>query len=514
MDIKNIINTDVRPFINQDKPATPEQVFSTNFYHFMNGTPELAKKVDKEILEAVLVANDIMIPDLNGFDLSSHSRRGVLNTSDCGTGKTRGVLDFLCDLKMAEKLPPVLVFAPLSILEPAWAEDCKTWTPNLTVEACYAAKRKKHLEAEVDIHVINHDATKWFMEHSNNDMYEKFKGCILVIDEFTAYKNIDSQRTKATLILARNASLVIELSGTPNPKSVLDLFSPALIADGGAALGRSFYAFRNKYTVPEQTGPRPEMRKWIQKEGALEEVSKKLRPITIRFPAKDVPLNVKRTVKVKLPPKALKAYEDMVNSDFMMNEDGTPISAIHAAARATKLLQLCTGAVYNEEGEIVKFHSERYELVATLVREVEHSLVAFNWRHERVELERLFKKAGITYAVIDGTVKAKDRPQIVADYQNGLYDTLLCHPQSAGHGLTLVKGTRTIWSSLNPNAEFFKQFNHRIDRKGQTVETETICICAEGTREEDVFESLQSKYNDIVTLLQVFAESTKKMQIS
>ena len=70
---------------------------------------------------------------------------------------------------------------------------------------------------------------------------------------------------------------------------------------------------------------------------------------------------------------------------------------------------------------------------------------------------------------------------------------LLAHPQSAAHGLTLTKGTATIWASPTYNLEHFLQGNRRIYRAGQTQKTETIMVLASGTVEDKVFQSLQEK---------------------
>lgn len=444
------------------------------------------------------------------FKSEDQKRVGAINMSDCGTGKTRGVLDFLCDLKVAGKLPPVIVLAPLSILEPAWGGDIFTWTPDLTFEPCYAKKRLESAERDVDIHLFNHDAIKWLMKPAQKELLKKFEGAIIIIDEFTAYKNIEADRTQAAINFSKLASMVIELSGTPMPRTVLDIFAPALIADGGARLGNHFYKFRNLVCTPEPLPFDPRAKKWIDKPDALAIVTERLKGICFRFEARGVPLNTKRYLTVKLPPKALKAYKEMLTMDLMHNDDGTPINAVNAAARFTKLLQLCTGAVYNEAGEIVGFHKERYELVATLVKEVKHSVVGFNFKHERDFLKETFRKQKISFAVIDGSVNVHERVQIVKDYQAGMYDTLLCHPQSAGHGLTFTKGTRTIWCSLTNNAEYFLQYNKRIDRKGQTQETETIMIGAEDTKELTVYENLFSKVRTQAEMLEIFARDTEK----
>jgi hypothetical protein len=439
------------------------------------------------------------------FNNPDQDRVGVLNMSDCGTGKTRGVLDFLCDLKMSEHgLPPVLVLAPLSILEPAWGGDISTWTPNLTFEPCYAKKRMQSAETKVDIHLFNHDAIKWLMDLDNQHIRDRFKGGILIVDEFTAFKNMDSQRTQAAIKFAQQMSMSIQLSGTPRPLTILDLFTPTMIADGGYRLGNNFYVFRTKVCTSSPMPHNPRLMKWTDRPEANQIVMDKLSGMVFRFKAKGIPLNTRRIVKVKLPARAVKAYKDMLDTDLMFNEDGSPVNAVNAGVRFTKLLQLCTGAAYDSNGDIVSFHKERYELVATLVQEVDHSVIGFNWKHEKEALETIFKKQKIAYAVIDGTVSVPRRVEIVAEYQQGKYKTLLCHPKSAGHGLTFTRGRRTIWCSATNNAEYFLQYNKRIDRKGQINETETIMICAEGTKEEQVFENLFTKVSSQAELLAIF----------
>jgi SNF2 family DNA or RNA helicase len=94
-----------------------------------------------------------------------------------------------------------------------------------------------------------------------------------------------------------------------------------------------------------------------------------------------------------------------------------------------------------------------------------------------------------------------EREKAVALFQAGKLRVIFAHPQSAGHGLTLTKGTATIWVSPTYNAEHFQQFNRRIYRAGQTQRTETICIAAAGTAEEQVYEKLNGKIERMDTLM-------------
>jgi SNF2 family DNA or RNA helicase len=132
----------------------------------------------------------------------------------------------------------------------------------------------------------------------------------------------------------------------------------------------------------------------------------------------------------------------------------------------------------------------------------------FIWKHQRDELTRLAKARGITYAVLDGDATANEKREAVNYFQKGFYQVIFAHPQSAAHGLTLTKGTATIWASPTYNLEHFVQGNYRIDRAGQTEKTETIMVVAPKTIEEHVIAQLERKKIRLDTMLATLKEAT------
>ena len=93
-------------------------------------------------------------------------------------------------------------------------------------------------------------------------------------------------------------------------------------------------------------------------------------------------------------------------------------------------------------------------------------------------------------------------PGNLYEFQEGKYQVLFAHPQSAAHGLTLTKGTATIWAGPTHNLEHFLQGFKRVYRIGQTQKTETIVVVAEDTIDEKVWASLQTKKVRLVALLE------------
>jgi superfamily II DNA or RNA helicase len=172
---------------------------------------------------------------------------------------------------------------------------------------------------------------------------------------------------------------------------------------------------------------------------------------------------------------------------------GGNVSAINKAVRVQKCLQILSGCVYGEEGAKIKVDNSRCELVMELVAERKHSVVAFNWQHEKDGLLAEAKKRKLVVGVIDGKTPQKIREATVRAFQAGDLRAVLCQPAAASHGLTLTRGTTTIWASPTYSSEFFLQLNRRIYRAGQKERTETIRICARDSREEDVYKILEGK---------------------
>ena len=414
-----------------------------------------------------------------------------LITSDPGTAKTRSALDAIKNRESR-----TLVLAPLSILEASWADDIAKFTPELTYSIAYAKNREAAFAGNERVVITNHDAVKWISKniHVLNDFDT------LIIDEFTAFKNKDSQRSKALLKLANQFTYRIAMSGTPNSNGILDLWHPTKIIDDGERLGRAFYSFRQSVCTPKWNGFANE---WTQKDDAEEVVAAALSDINIRYTLEeciDMPPQTVSTMYVTLPKKIMQQYQQLSNDSVLYTGRAT-INAINAGAKIKKLLQLCTGAVYDEHGDTQQIHKARYELVMQLVQERKQSLVAFNWKHEQRCLVELADKLGIKHATISGETPVNKRKEVVDRLQAGQVQVVFCHPQSAGHGLTMTKAKTVIWASPTYNAEHYQQFNRRIYRAGQTEKTEVIQIAARDTWETEVYQKLSGKVERMDDLL-------------
>jgi len=92
---------------------------------------------------------------------------------DCGCGKTRTALHII-DWHRQQGHTPALVVCPLSIIEAAWIEDCKKFTPHLDIVSLWSkksAERTKRLQEQHDIYVCNYETFKYLY---NNIVAKQF----------------------------------------------------------------------------------------------------------------------------------------------------------------------------------------------------------------------------------------------------------------------------------------------------------------------------------------------------
>ena len=441
----------------------------------------------------------------------------VFDMSDPGTGKTRGHLQAFWNRRILGG-GGAIVFAPKSILQPAWGNDIDMFFPGMRYSVAYATNRLAAFEAMADIYITNHDAVKWLMGKKCPLKLAKFLSNIdtLIIDESTAYKHHSSQRSKAIRKLSGlpNFKYIELMTGTPNPNSVTELWHQTYLLDKGERLGKRYWAFRNSVQEPVQIGPQPQMVKWTDKANAEDDVFDSLRDITIRHPLTGVPGNHETNMMIDLPKKLRKAYDDMLAYAMTMTEKGEVLTAVHAASLNTKLLQICAGTVYDGNKKIVTIDDGRVELIMDLVEARDWPcVIPFLYRHQRIALMEAASKRGLEMEFIDGEVTSDaKRLATVEKFQRGELNGVIVHPQSAGHGLTLTKGRSTIFMSPTYNAEHYKQVFHRIVRKGQEFETETINILAKNTLEEVVNDKLGSKLNSMQLLLEL-VQNNKEVTI-
>jgi SNF2 family DNA or RNA helicase len=155
---------------------------------------------------------------------------------------------------------------------------------------------------------------------------------------------------------------------------------------------------------------------------------------------------------------------------MLFEAQGEEVSAVNAATKLNKLLQISGGAVYTDTGEVLEFDvSNRLNVVLEVIEEASNKVLVFvPFTHTIELLKALMDKEKISCDVINGKVPVNKRTEIVDRFQkNANPRVLLIQPKAASHGLTLTAADTIIWYAPTTSVETYLQANARIDRAGQ-----------------------------------------------
>jgi SNF2 family DNA or RNA helicase len=283
---------------------------------------------------------------------------------------------------------------------------------------------------------------------------------------------------------------LIELTGTPNPHGLMDLWSQIFLLDGGQRLGRTISVYRDMYFIPDKRN-RTTIFSYAPREGAEEEIHRRIADLCVSMKASDyltLPDLITEDIPVVLDDAAQRSY-DRMERDAVLHVDEETITAANAAALSGKLLQLCNGAVYDEEREVVHVHDCKLEALLEAVEGLsgQHAIICYAFIHDRDRILQALSRTGLRVRVY---TDARDGD----DWNAGRIDLLLVHPASCGYGLNLQDGGHhVIWFGLTWNLEQYLQTNKRLHRQGQAYPVIVHNLIVKGGRDEDVIRSLACK---------------------
>ena len=418
---------------------------------------------------------------------------------DMGLGKTVITLTAVNDLKFNRfEITKVLIIAPKRVAETTWNREAQKWDhlKHLRISSVLGnrTKRIKAVNTPADVYIINRENVTWLVDYYRND----WPFDMVVIDESSSFKNHQSKRFKALKLVCTKISRLVELTGTPAPNNLMDLWAQIYLLDSGQRLGKTIGGFRDKYFNPDQRD-RERIFSYKPKTGSEAVIHKALSDICVSMKAEDYlelpPVSVV-DVPVVLDAKARKAYDTMAR-EMLLEVDENMIDVTSAAALSNKLLQLANGAVYDEDHRTLKIHDCKIEAFLELVEGLNgrHALVFYNFQHDRERILDALKKSGLTVKVYSG-------PEEEQEWNGGGIDILLAHPASTAYGLNLQDGgSNIIWFGMNWSLELYKQANARLHRQGQERRVMIHRLVVENSRDEDVVEALEDKDATQETLL-------------
>ncbi len=423
-------------------------------------------------------------------------RQGVW--AGMGMGKTVGTLTSMDNLFLAgEATRPALVLAPVRVARSTWPDEAAKWSHlrHIEVQPVVGALPERLAalrNTNASIFTTNYEQLPWLVKHFDG---KPWPFGTVIADESTRLKGFrlrqGGARAQALAKVAHcKVDRFMELTGTPSPNGLKDLWGQVWFLDQGLRLGRTWSGFVDRWFKPSHDGygiiPLP---------FAQEQIQDRLRDLCMSLDAKDyfdLAEPIVNVIKVTLPARARALYDDMEKRMFM-ELDAHEVEAFGAASRTIKCLQLANGAAYVGESntEFVEVHDAKLQALESIVEEAAGAplLVAYHFKSDLARLQRSFPAGRVLDA----------NPQTIRDWNAGAIPILFAHPASAGHGLNLQDGGNTIvffghWWNL----EEYLQIVERIGptRQAQAGHDRPVFIhhiVAEDTVDEMVMEARDSK---------------------
>lgn len=418
---------------------------------------------------------------------------------DMGLGKTVVTLTALRRLQRDYlDVDRILVIAPKSVALNTWTSECAKWNhltdTRVTVVTGSERQRTGALEADADIYVVNRENTEWlvdlYVDRRRRKLLRRWPFDCVVLDESTSFKNYQAKRFKALALVRPFIRRLVELTGTPAPNGLMDLWSQIGLLDNGERLGRHIGQYRETYFRPGARNGAV-VYEYKPRAGAREQISAKISDIVLTMRAEDyltMPDVMDGGMSLQLDDMAgyLRFQQDCVATI-----DETVISAVTAVSLTNKLLQYSSGAVYDDEHNWHEVSTTKIEALKDLIEQTsEPVLVYYNYKHELARIQQELT-----------AVSFHGEPDILEAWNAGRIPLLCAHPASVAFGLNMQAGGHIIvWYSPTWNLEWYQQANARLVRQGQGKPVILYHLVCKGTMDETVMSALTSK-DDLQTTL-------------
>ena len=422
---------------------------------------------------------------------------------DMGLGKTVEVLTAIQTLRMRWRVSRVLVVAPKKVAEATWSNEAAQWDHLSDMKIVPVlgtlTKRIMALNTPADLYVINRENIPWLVDYYRNEW--PFDG--VVLDESSSFKNPQSKRFKALKKVLDRIQWLVLLTGTPAPNGLEDLWAQIYLLDQGQRLGRTISSFRDAFFTQGKSYPGQQYRTYTPQPGADKRIEDAIADICVSMKAEDyleLPEYIEDVVPVGLDAPAKKAYKKL-EREMLLEIDGATITAGTAAVLNGKLLQLCSGAVYDTHGQAQEVHGCKVEAFLEVVEQLngQHALVFYWYKHE---VDRLLDALARQFPSLRVRVYLGDED--AAAWNAGEVDILLAHPASCGYGLNLQKGGHhMVWFGF-PNwaLEIYQQACKRLHRQGQQFPVVSHLMVVQGGMDQAVVAALQEKGDAQEALMQ------------
>jgi SNF2 family DNA or RNA helicase len=252
---------------------------------------------------------------------------------------------------------------------------------------------------------------------------------------------------------------------------------------------------------------------WVPKNTHKQAVFDALQP-AIRYTKQeclDLPSLTFQSRHVPLSAQAERFYKEL-KTQLLVETAGEKVSSVNAAAGLSKLLQVSGGAVYTEAHRVLEFDvGPRLRELKSVLDETTNKVVVFvPYIHTIDVVVKYLNAEGITNEVIQGSVAAKTRSEIIDRFQTQVDPrVLVIQPQSAAHGITLTAADTIVFWSPVMSVETYLQCIGRIERVGQKNKMTVVHL--EGSSvERRMYKALESKVDTHQQIVDLYKQEIEE----
>jgi len=477
-----------------------EEAFENDFLgnkDFFEGINELPKEeVEYPKLNATL--RDYQKYGYKWLKYLTDNNLGACLADDMGLGKTLQAIALLSNLH-EEKKKKSMVIMPKSLIY-NWENEIKKFAPKLKVGVYYGINRDFSSLKKVDVILTTYGTIRNDIE---NLLEHKFD--LLILDESQNIKNINSQTTKAVLLL--NAKKRVALSGTPIENNLLELYS--LFRFLNPEMFGSVQRFTNSYILPIQK---------YSDTSTIEELKKKIYPFLLRRVKKevleDLPDKIEKLVYVDMNDEHRKFYEERRKYYYSLLEKNTSSQGNFDKFFVLQAINELRHIVSSPELETKKIISSKKEvLIENVIEAIENNhkvLVFVNYLSSIESICESLKENKIKYLKMTG--QTKDRQNLVDKFQSdSRYKVFVMTLKTGGVGLNLVSADTIFIYDPWWNTTVENQAIDRAYRLGQDKTVFAYKMIMRNTIEEKILKLQEIKNKLLDDLISEDNLSTKNL---
>ena len=425
--------------------------------------------------------------------LLSELNAGACLADDMGLGKTLQTICFIADVLQNTSDGKALIICPSSLIY-NWQQELEKFAPYLRTYVHHGADRnieKVLAPGENDVIITSYGTLRSEVESLAETVFE-----IAVIDESHNIKNPAAQITRAVnQVQAINR---IALSGTPVMNNTFDLYSQLQFLLPGMFGSREF--FKREYADEIDRNGDPE------KTAALQKITS---PFILRRTkeqvAKDLPAKTESVLWCTMGPRQKEMYEgilDSIRSNIFLNikNEGLGKSKLAVLQGIMKLKQVCNSPFLLPQEEQTASESVKTEILLNELANLKNNKVLIFSQFSKMLdlLAGTFTKKGISFYKLDGQTPAKERSELVANFQqeDNTTNVFLISLKAGNAGLTLTAADYVFLFDPWWNNAVQQQAIDRTHRIGQTKNVFAYKMICKDTIEEKII-GLQKRKKDL-----------------